>query len=99
MKEFQKIAIGLLGLTHPEMFIQKPKPDQSSNLRVDATNARGAARRVRSREGRLIRAVKSFRFILGALAIGSRTVPLADNGQLRRELRAWAGLLYGAGED
>lgn len=27
MTKFQKIAVGLLGLTHPEMFILKFRPD------------------------------------------------------------------------
>ena len=30
MTKFQKIAVGLLGLTHPEMFILKFRPDSKS---------------------------------------------------------------------
>jgi hypothetical protein len=37
--------------------------------------------------------------MLAALAIGSRTVALADNSQLRRDLSARARLLYGVDED
>jgi hypothetical protein len=40
------------------------------------------------------RVIRAFRFMVAALAIGSRTVPLADNSQLRRELSACARLLY-----
>jgi hypothetical protein len=39
--------------------------------------------------------VREFKFILAALAIGSQTVPLADNRQLVRDLAARAAGLYG----
>jgi hypothetical protein len=42
--------------------------------------------------------MRALKFMLTALAIGSRTVPLADNSQLRRELRHSARLLYGSDE-
>jgi hypothetical protein len=46
MKQFQKIAIGLLGLTNPEMFI--PRPD-SRRVPV-ADNSPSAANSLRSGE-------------------------------------------------
>jgi hypothetical protein len=39
--------------------------------------------------------VRALKFTLAALAIGSRTVPLADNRQLVRDLAARAACLYG----
>ena len=39
--------------------------------------------------------VREVKFTLSALAIGSRTVPLADNRQLVRDLAARAACLYG----
>jgi len=45
------------------------------------------------------RVMRDLRFMLAALAIGSRTVALADNSQLRRDLGARAGALYGTDED
>jgi hypothetical protein len=99
MREFQKIAIGLLGLTHPEMFILRYKADQKTTGKFEFADDHGSAAPVRSRDGRGAHAIRAFRFVLAALAIGSRTVPLADNSQLSRDLGARAGLLYGRGED
>jgi len=79
MRQFQKLAIGLLGLTHPEMFI----PPQGT--------AQGAPRR---RGGRGARIMRTLRLLLSALALGSRTVALADNSELGRNLAARARLLY-----
>jgi len=91
--EFQKIAIGLLGLTHPEMFIPRQKPAQKSTGKI----ARDQDLTEHPRDGRGARWLRAFRFMLDALAIGSRTVALADNSQLRRDLRARARL-YGLDE-
>jgi hypothetical protein len=99
MTEFQKIAIGLLGLTHPEMFIPRPRADQKPTAKIEPADGQSSARPVRRREGQFARTARAIRFVLAALAIGSRTVALADNTQLRRDLGACAGLLYGSGED
>jgi len=96
MTEFQKIAIGLLGLTHPEMFIPRPKAGQKSTGKI--VSDRDSTKPVRRRDGRGARALRAFRFMLAALAVGSRTVALADNSQLRRDLSARARLLYGLDE-
>ena len=96
MTEFQKIAIGIVGLTHPEMYIpalrRSQKPSANSASEHDLTKP------VRRRGGRGARIIRSLRFILACLAIGSRTVALADNSQLRRDLSARAKLLYGLEE-
>jgi hypothetical protein len=93
MTEFQKIAIGLLGLTHPEMFIPRSKAGQESTGKI--ASDRDSAEPVRREVGRGARVLRALQFMLGALAVGSRTVALADNSQLRRELGARARLLYG----
>jgi hypothetical protein len=98
MKHFQKIAIGLLGLTNPEMFIPRPKSDATSTAKIEPADQRGPAERLRLREGQGARALRALKFMVTALAIGSRTVPMADNSQLRRDLRASARLLYGSDE-
>jgi hypothetical protein len=95
MTEFQKIAIGLLGLTHPEILMGKGGVGGKSTTRIGHANGRKPGRSGAPRDGRLARAAKALRFALAALSIGSRTVGLADNTQLRRDLRAYAGLLYG----
>jgi hypothetical protein len=94
MKQFQKIAIGLLGLTNPEMFIPRSQPA----TKIEPGRSRGPRERRQPREGRGPRALRALKFMLTALAVGSRTVPLADNTELRRDLRDRARLLYGTDE-
>ena len=96
MTEFQKIAIGILGLTHPEIFIPRPTAGHKPAARI--IREHDSTKPVRRGEGRLQRAMRSARFMLAALAIGSRTLGLADNSDLRRELSARARLLYGSGD-
>ena len=97
MTEFQKIAIGLLGLTHPEMFI--PRPEAGEKPAAKIASGHDSTEPVRRKVGRGVRTVRALRFMLAALAIGSRTVALADNSQLRRDLGARARVLYGTDED
>jgi hypothetical protein len=40
MKYFQKIAVGLLGLTHPEMFVPRWKPAATRAAEPGAVQAR-----------------------------------------------------------
>jgi hypothetical protein len=96
MTEFQKIATGILGFTHPEMFIPRPGPGQKPAARF--TSDHDSIEPVRRGEGAYRRTLRALRFMLAALAIGSRTVALADNSQLRRDLNARARLLYGSDE-
>jgi hypothetical protein len=49
-----------------------------------------------SRPGYLKNVLRELNFVLSALAIGSRTVPLADNRELVQDLAARAARLYGA---
>ena len=91
MTEYQNIAIGLLGLTHPEIYllgrIQADKPAQpaSSTLEPEPTHAR-QPNPSGTHAGAVVRAVK---FAFAALVAGSRAVPLGDNSQLTRELGAY----------
>jgi len=94
MKQFQKIAIGLLGLTNPEMFIPRPKSSVTAATEVESDSGRGSTGSVSSREGRGARLIRAIKFMGAALAIGSRTVALADNSELRRDLRDRARVLY-----
>jgi hypothetical protein len=96
MTEFQKIAIGILGFTHPEMFIPRPTPGRNPAAKI--TSDHDSTEPVRRGGGPVARTIRAFRFMLAALAIGSRTLGLADNSQLRRDLSARARLLYGSGE-
>jgi hypothetical protein len=97
MTQFQKIAIGILGLTHPEMFIPRPKPGHKPTAKI--ASGHGSTEPVCRGEGPVRRTIRAFRFMLAALAIGSRTLGLADNSELRRDLSARARLLYGPAEE
>jgi len=94
MKEFQKIAIGLLGLTNPEMFIPRPKPSVTAVSKIDSDSDPTSSAPPSSRAGRGTDLLRAFKFMVTALAIGSRTVALADNSELRRDLSARARFLY-----
>jgi hypothetical protein len=89
MKQLQKIAVGLLGFTHPEMFLPRRSANESAGIPI----GREIADRWLQRGAQFVRASK---FLWSALAIGSRTVPLADNSELVGELTARATGLYGS---
>jgi hypothetical protein len=100
MTEFQRIAIGLLGLTHPEVFISISKRNAMSTAASGSAGAyskRAAVplSRLRALKRRAGRMIRDFRFLLYALGLGSRTAPLGDNGALIRDLAARAASLYG----
>jgi hypothetical protein len=65
MKQFQKIAIGLLGLTHPEMFIPRPNPSATATPKTELSHERGPLERLG--EGRGARAMRALKFMVTAL--------------------------------
>ena len=83
MSEFQKIAIGLLGMSHPEVYRLRTR---SLGEPTQAAGQRPAQRR----PGALVRAAK---FAFAALLAGSRAVPMGDNGSITRELGAYGANL------
>jgi hypothetical protein len=84
MTEYQKIAAGLLSMTHPEIYRSVRLSTLDEEL--PAPNRRPLAPRSKDT---LLRALK---FAFAALLAGSRAVPLGDNGEITRQLGA-----YGAG--
>src|ERR1700761_9257169 len=74
MSEFQKIAIGLLGMTHPETHRLRLK---FSTDEADETGANKAQRGPAFRPGALLRAAK---LAFAAFVAGSRAIPLGENG-------------------
>jgi hypothetical protein len=70
MKQFQKIAIGLLGLTNPELFIPRSKPDAARKAQSLFAPASRPGRDPPA--GRAVRVLRTLKFLLTALAIGSR---------------------------
>jgi hypothetical protein len=96
MTEYQNIAIGLLGLTHPEIYFSsrsqpgRPAQSASSTLEPVPTSSREPDSSG-TRSGAAIRAIK---FAFAALVAGSRAVPMGDNGQLTKELVAYGARLH-----
>jgi hypothetical protein len=82
MTEYQKIAIGLLGLTHPEIHLPRAA---SSTVEQEPTQARQTSPGGTHSSA----AVRALKFAFASLVAGSRAVPLGDNGQLIRELGAY----------
>lgn len=76
MTEFQKIAIGLLSLSHPEIYRERNS--------LAGETAKPAPRRPKPTP--IGKAVSALKFAFAALVAGSRAIPLGDNGRLTREL-------------
>jgi hypothetical protein len=74
MSTFQKIAVGLLGLTNPEMFIPISKPPQTSTPKIEFSCDHNSTKSVRPEDGQDARVIRAIRFMVRALAIGSRPV-------------------------
>ena len=92
MSEFQKIAIGLLGLSHPEIYGVR-----SSFAAETAKSApeRPALQPTPIGPTPLGKAVSALKFAFAALVTGSRAIPLGDNGRLTRELGEYGVHLKG----
>jgi hypothetical protein len=85
MTEFQKIAIGLLGMTHPEIESMRRR-STSDNQGKSVSQPREPG----SRPGAALRALK---FAFAALLAGARAIPLGDNGCVTRKLGAYGARL------
>ena len=90
MNEFQKIAIGLLSLSHPEIYRSRmlsaePALLEPSDLkRSDDWRPTPAAT-----------ALRGVKFAFAALLAGARSIPLGDNGRITRELGEYGAHLKG----
>lgn len=82
MSEFQKIAVGLLGMSHPEIYRFRISPEPNGST------AEGPAftptRELKPKAGSTV--LRALKFALAALLAGARSVPLGDNGRITREL-------------
>jgi hypothetical protein len=97
MTEYQTIAIGLLGLTHPEIYwsIQKQADKAAPSASSKGEPVPTPARRPNPSGKPSSAVVRAAKFAFAALVAGSRAVPLGDNGQLTRELGAYGERLRG----
>lgn len=81
MGEFQKIAIGLLGMSHPEIYRSRNASVETLTLALKP--ARGSP------------ALRGLKFAAAALLAGARSIPLGDNGRVTRELGEYGAHLKG----
>ncbi len=100
MSEIQKIAIGLLGMSHPEIYRARARnasaeaamrTDEASTLK--SKYAPGPTQG--SKPTRAARALRGLKFAFAALVAGGRVIPLGDNSQLTRELGEYGAQLKG----
>jgi hypothetical protein len=91
MTEYQSIAIGLLGLTHPEIYssIRKQADKAAQPAASKGEQVPTPARQPNTSGKHSSAAVRAVKFAFAALVAGSRAVPLGDNGRLTRELGAY----------
>jgi hypothetical protein len=81
--EFQKIAVGLLGMSHPEIHrsrIASVEPAKQTLGSPALKPTRG------SKPTPATAALRGLKFALAALLAGARSIPLGDNGRITREL-------------
>ena len=92
MSEFQKIAVGLLSISHPEIY----RSQNSSAAPVPATIAPSALQQsTGSKPTAAAAALRGVKFAIAALLAGARSIPLGDNGRITRELGEYGAHLKG----
>jgi hypothetical protein len=99
MTQFQQIAKGLLGLSHPEIFLSAGRKASTAEEAQSSAAAEqpATARDERRQDGDEPRAngvVRAFKFAFAALVAGSRTVPLGDNRQVTQQLGEYGARLH-----
>jgi hypothetical protein len=81
MSEYQKIAVGLLGMSHPEIYLSRNASAQPALPTVPALKGTQG-----SKPTPAVTALRAVKFALAALLAGARSIPLGDNGRITREL-------------
>jgi hypothetical protein len=92
MNEIQKIAIGLLGLSHPEIYRSRMLSAEPAQSTVEASDFK---RTDGSRPTPAAPALRGVKFAFAALLAGARSIPLGDNGRITRELGEYGAHLKG----
>jgi hypothetical protein len=82
MSEIQKIAVGLLGVSHPEIH----RPRKASGEPRPSTAESPVSKPTRGSKPKPAAVVRAVKFALAALLAGARSIPLGDNGRITREL-------------
>jgi hypothetical protein len=83
MSELQKIAVGLLGISHPEIYLSRTASLDPAPSTVEAPVWRSNRG---SKPTPAAAALSALKFALAALLAGARSIPLGDNGRVTREL-------------
>ena len=92
MGEFQRIAVGLLGMSHPEIYRSR---NASAEPAPSAGGPRIEKRTPPSKPARGTTALRGLKFAAAALLAGARSIPLGDNGRVTRELGEYGAHLKG----
>jgi hypothetical protein len=90
MSEYQKIAVGLLSMSHPEIYLSRNTSAQPTPSTVPASK-----RTHGSQPTPAVTALRAVKFALAALLAGARSIPLGDNGRITRELGKYGSHLKG----
>jgi hypothetical protein len=88
MTEYQKIAAGLLEMTHPEIVLHQRRVQAQQEAEVEV-ESEAEARAPWPFVTRAQAAVGAFKFAVAAFVAGSRTVPMGDNGCVMHDLNAY----------
>ena len=89
MSEIQKIAVGLLSMSHPEIY-------RSRNASAESAPSTGGPRtEKRTPAPRGTTVLLGLKFAAAALLAGARSIPLGDNGRVTRELGEYGAHLKG----
>jgi hypothetical protein len=81
MSELQKIAVGLLSMSHPEIYQFRKVSDEAPTRATCALQPTQGPKPTPA-----AKALRALRFALAALLAGARSIPLGDNGRVTREL-------------
>jgi len=92
MSEIQKIAIGLLGMSHPEIHRYRTS-DFEAATRAEEPCALHPAQT--PTPGKAASALRELKFAIAALFAGARAIPLGDNGPVVRQLGEYGAHLRG----
>jgi hypothetical protein len=92
MSELQNIAVGLLSMSHPEIYRSRAASAEPAPLSVEAPVLRLTPGSKPIPAGTALRGLK---FALAALLAGARSIPLGDNGRVTRELGEYGAHLKG----
>ena len=92
MSQLQKIAVGLLSMSHPEIYLSRTASGGPAPATVEAPVLRPTPG---SKPTPAATALRGLKFALAALLAGARAIPLGDNGRLTRELGEYGSHLKG----